>query len=142
VQRPQGVVGVIRRGDRLLVIRRSQHVRAPGAYCFPGGAIEEGETESEALRREIREELGCAVTPLRRIWRSCTAWQVDLAWWLADLDPAAELQPNPAEVESCEWLTVAELKDLPQLLSSNRDFLQHWEAALSQPELPYRGTGD
>ena len=113
VQQPRGVVAVIRRGERLLVIRRSQHVRAPGTYCFPGGAIEEGETEPDALRREMQEELGCDVTPIRRIWRNCTAWQVDLAWWLAELDADAELRPNLAEVEFCQWLTVAELRELP-----------------------------
>ena len=123
----QGVVAVVPRGNQLLVIRRSQFVRAPGAYCFPGGAVEEGETESEALCRELREELGCDVVPLERIWRSVTAWQVELSWWLAELSAGAVLLPNPAEVESVHWLTVEELRELPQLLSSNREFLERWQ---------------
>jgi 8-oxo-dGTP diphosphatase len=111
----------------LLVIRRSQFVRAPGAYCFPGGTVEEGETESEALCRELQEELGCDVVPLERIWRSVTAWQVELSWWLAELSAGAVLLPNPAEVESIHWFTVEELWELPQLLSSNREFLASWQ---------------
>ena len=142
MQQPRGVVAVIRRGERLLVIRRSQHVRAPGTYCFPGGAIEEGETEPDALRREMQEELGCDVTPIRRIWRNCTAWQVDLSWWLAELDAGVELRPNLAEVESCQWLTVAELRELPQLLSSNREFLDRWQAGLNRAEPQVRETDD
>jgi len=38
----RGVVAVVMRGEQFLVIRRSQHVRAPGMYCFPGGTIEAG----------------------------------------------------------------------------------------------------
>ena len=71
-----------------------------------------------------------------------TARQVDLAWWLAELDADAELRPNPLEVESYDWLTVSELRALPQLLSSNREFLEHWQAGLWRREPPHRGTGD
>jgi 8-oxo-dGTP pyrophosphatase MutT (NUDIX family) len=119
----RGVVGVVARGDRLLVIRRSQSVEAPGAFCFPGGAIEAGETESDALRREFFEELGAAARPVRRLWRSRTDWNVDLAWWLAELDTAERLEPRPFEVASAHWLTIGEIRRLPQLLSSNRLFL-------------------
>ncbi len=122
-----GAVAVICRGDRLLVIRRAATVEAPGTYCFPGGAIEPGESEPDALRRELREELGVDVTPVRRIWQSITPWQVDLRWWLAELDPASQLQPNPAEVASTHWLTCREIRALPALLTSNHHFLDALE---------------
>ncbi len=138
----RGVVAVVPRGNQLLVIRRSQHVRAPGAFCFPGGAVEAGETEREALCREMREELGCDVVPLEPLWQSVTSWQVQLSWWLAELPPGAVLLPNPAEVESVHWLTVEELWEMPQLLSSNREFLQRWQerSAAAMPGEP--GTAD
>ena len=120
----RGVVAVIHRGDRLLVIRRSQSVVAPGAYCFPGGAIEGEETEEQALVREIAEELGAIVRPMRRIWSSTTPWSVYLTWWLVEAEPVCEYCPNPAEVESIHWLTPAEMIDLPELLESNRHFLR------------------
>jgi NAD+ diphosphatase len=138
----RGVVAVICRGERLLVIRRSQHVKAPGAFCFPGGGVEGGETESEALCREMREELGCDVLPLQRLWRSVTAWQVDLSWWLTELPTEAVLRPNPAEVESIHWLTVEGLRELPQLLSSNREFLERWQEGLFPAAQGGAGTGD
>ncbi|MGD9648430.1 MAG: NUDIX domain-containing protein [Pirellulales bacterium] len=119
----RGAVAVIRRRDALLVIRRSALVRAPGAYCFPGGAIEAGETEVEALVRELREELGVAVTPRRRLWENTTHWGVWLAWWAAELADDAELVPDPAEVAEFHWLSIAEMRQLPGLLSSNHEFL-------------------
>lgn len=127
----RGAVAVIRNSDRLLVIRRSQHVVAPGAYCFPGGGIEAGETVEMALVRELREELNVDILPVRSIWRSVTPWQVHLDWWLARLAPDAELHPAPAEVESFHWYTIDELSRLPDLLESNRQFL----AALARGEI-------
>jgi 8-oxo-dGTP pyrophosphatase MutT (NUDIX family) len=120
----RGVVAVIVEEDRLLVIRRSQHVVAPGAYCFPGGAIEGGESEAEALIREIQEELGVCIRPLRPLWQSITPWNVHLTWWLAAVDGSCVWSPNPDEVESVHWLTPDEIQALTGLLQSNHDFLR------------------
>lgn len=125
--RKVGVVGVLVREDRLLVIRRSKLVRAPGRYCFPGGGMEPGESEEQTLVRELQEELGIAVQPLRRLHRSVTPWRVDLRWWLARVTDEAEMLPHPAEVEAVEWYSVAELLAVEALLDSNRDFLAAWQ---------------
>lgn len=144
VEKPQqpaqrrGAVGVIVRQSRLLIIRRSQFVPAPLKYCFPGGGIEPGETEEQALVREIREELAVPVTPVRRVWQSVTSWGVDLAWWLADLPSEHQPVPAPAEVASVHWYTPAEMAGLSQLLESNRQFL----AALARGEISLDGGDD
>ena len=119
----RGAVAVIHQQERLLVIRRSQHVVAPGAFCFPGGAIEVGESEEVALIRELREELNVEVVPVRRVWRSVTPWHVELFWWLAHLEPGSLPRPSPAEVESFHWQTAEEMLALTELLESNRQFL-------------------
>jgi 8-oxo-dGTP pyrophosphatase MutT (NUDIX family) len=125
-------VAILVREERLLVIRRSQHVVAPGAYCFPGGGIEGQESEVEALLREIQEELGISIVPRRRIWSSVTPWGVQLAWWQADFLDSCELRPNPAEVESVLWCTLKEMAALPGLLESNRLFLAELAAGAIQ----------
>ena len=127
----QGAVAVVVRDGRFLVIRRSAAVVAPGAYCFPGGGIQAGETEEQALVREFREELGAAIVPVRRVWRSTTRWQVELAWWLGELAVEGELEINPAEVDSVHWLAPDEMLALAELLESNRAFLK----ALSEGEI-------
>jgi 8-oxo-dGTP pyrophosphatase MutT (NUDIX family) len=119
-----GVVAVIVNLDRLLVIRRSQHVVAPGAFCFPGGGIESGESETDALVREIQEELGVQIKPVRALWQSTTPWNVCLTWWLVEAPRDCTWSANLAEVESIHWLTTAEIKALPGLLESNHEFLR------------------
>jgi (d)CTP diphosphatase len=124
----KGVVAVVLRDDKFLVIRRSQHVRAPGMYCFPGGSIEEGESEEQAVVREFAEELGAVISPVRLLWTSLTVTNVQLAWWFVSLDEREELRPNPLEVESIHWLTREEALVLPELLASNRDFYAAWQS--------------
>lgn len=123
----RGVVAVVIRNERFLVIRRSQHVRSPGKFCFPGGGIEVGETEEQAVVREFAEELGASVTPLARLWTSLTITKVTLAWWQVALSAEQSLTPNPLEVESIHWLTRDEALALPELLASNRDFYSAWQ---------------
>ena len=127
----RGVIGVVVRNGRLLLIRRGPDVVAPGMYCFPGGGIEGDESEPEALVREFREELGVEIIPVRPIWKSVAPWKVRLSWWLADLPGDAELNPNPAEVASVHWFAPDEIADLSDSLPSNFEFL----AALSTGEI-------
>jgi len=127
-----GVIAVCTREDKLLVIRRSRFVIAPGTLCFPGGGIEPDETPEQALVREFREELGETIIPVRQIWESTTPWRVHLRWWTVRLPEPFTLTPNPQEVESATWLTFAELRKHPDLLSSNLPFL---DLFAGRPEL-------
>ena len=122
-----GVVAVVLRGDKFLVIRRSQHVRSPGKYCFPGGSIEPGETEEQAVVREFSEELGAPSQLIKRLWNSVTITHVALAWWQVSIAENQLLTPNPLEVESVHWLTRDEALALPELLPSNREFYDAWQ---------------
>jgi A/G-specific adenine glycosylase len=54
-------VGVIWRGDQVLVTRRKPEGLLGGLYEFPGGKIEPGEAAEHACYREIQEEVGLAV---------------------------------------------------------------------------------
>lgn len=126
----QGVVAVIVHQQRFLMIERSQHVAAPGMMCFPGGGIEQGESEAVALVRELQEELNVEIQPLRQLWRSTTPWNVALSWWLASLHDHDAIQPNPAEVAAVSWVAFEEMEALPTLLESNRHFLHALQAGV------------
>jgi ADP-ribose pyrophosphatase YjhB (NUDIX family) len=57
-------VGAIVRDDdgRLLLIQRGHDPEA-GRWSLPGGRVEPGETDAQALAREMLEETGLIVTP-------------------------------------------------------------------------------
>tara|TARA_R110002111_G_scaffold28902_1_gene61189 strand:- start:374 stop:817 length:444 start_codon:yes stop_codon:yes gene_type:complete len=109
VGQKRGVVGVIIRDDRFLVIRRSKTVTAPGKLCLPGGTMEKGESEIQTLVREMEEELTIDVTPVRLCWRSVTPWGTILAWWLATIDQSVIPTPCLDEVEEYFWMTQEEV---------------------------------
>ncbi len=45
--------------DLLLIVKRNENDELyPGAWEFPGGHLENGETLKEGLKRELREEIG------------------------------------------------------------------------------------
>ena len=64
-----GVIVACRRDDgRWLLIRRSAHMPGALRVCFPGGGIDGDESQAETVIREMREELGVEVVPLRCVW--------------------------------------------------------------------------
>jgi ADP-ribose pyrophosphatase YjhB (NUDIX family) len=57
------VSAAIVRDGKILVVRRA---RAPahGLFTLPGGVVEVGETLTQAVAREVREETGLAIEPV------------------------------------------------------------------------------
>lgn len=59
MSQPLLVVGaVITRGGAVLACRRAPGRASAGQWEFPGGKVQPGESEPQALVRELREELG------------------------------------------------------------------------------------
>ena len=87
---------------KLLFEVRSKDIRQPGDVCFPGGKIEEGESETEAALREMAEETGVgpeyvevlgrfdSVLEVNRI-RMHTAVGLMKEGWREQLDPDGEV---------------------------------------------------
>jgi 8-oxo-dGTP pyrophosphatase MutT (NUDIX family) len=55
------VAAIVRRGDTLLVCQRPLHKQHGGLWEFAGGKCEPGERDSDAITRELHEELGVMV---------------------------------------------------------------------------------
>lgn len=54
-------VGVVSKGDRILITRRKEDGLLGGLWEFPGGKIDKGESSEAACKREIREEVNLEV---------------------------------------------------------------------------------
>ncbi len=64
------VAAVIEQDGRFLVARRLEGTHLAGYWEFPGGKVDEGEALEPALEREIEEELGSAISGLRKIFQT------------------------------------------------------------------------
>jgi 8-oxo-dGTP diphosphatase len=98
------VAAVIRGPSGVLVSQRLPDAARGGQWEFPGGKVEEGEAEPEALRREILEELGCALEVGRFLLRHRHRYpdlEVELAFYACRLPAGAE--PRPLGVAALRW---------------------------------------
>jgi len=55
------VAAVIEQGGRYLITQRRPSAVLPLLWEFPGGRVEEGESDATALKREVRFRLGVSV---------------------------------------------------------------------------------
>ena len=56
------LTGILKDDDLFLAVKRNENDDMfPGAWEFPGGHLEEGETIKEGLFRELKEELGISL---------------------------------------------------------------------------------
>ena len=53
-------------GDKIVAMYREFQGRV--FYTFPGGGMEEGETEEETVKREVLEEFGLVVKPIKKVY--------------------------------------------------------------------------
>lgn len=131
-----GIVGVIENDGRFLMIQRSQQVRAPGKWCFPGGGIEPGETPEQAIVREFQEELGVNVAPEGKLWE----WLRDdgklhLLWWRCRL-LSGPIKARSEEVADWAWMSDEEIRRHPDMIANNVRFLDHYRASPIQASEP------
>jgi 8-oxo-dGTP diphosphatase len=108
------VAAVARRGTRILITRRRDDAARAGLWEFPGGKVEPGESEPDALRREIREELGCAIDVGRLLLRHRHRYpdlEVELAFYACALPPGEE--PRCLGVAAAEWAEAGTLATYP-----------------------------
>lgn len=52
---------IIEHHNKILICQRSERMKLPLKWEFPGGKIEVGKSKVDCLKREIREELGLKI---------------------------------------------------------------------------------
>jgi len=101
-------------GSRVLAAQRSAPPALAGRWEFPGGKVEPGEPDTDALVRECREELGVAVEVLDRLGQDVVlpGGTAVLRVWTARLVAGV---PAAREHLALRWLAPHELDDVPWL---------------------------
>ncbi len=102
------VAAVVSRDGRYLVAQRPLCKHHGGLWEFPGGKMDYHETPRDAIRRELREELGVnSVSPGKTV-----AVLSDKFIEIRFL--AVDIEDEPVALEHCElrWCSLIELADI------------------------------
>ena len=94
-----------------------------GRWEFPGGKVNQGESEADALSRELREELGIEVLssqPFMRLQHSYADRHVELSMWIV---PAFAGEPRSLDGQRLKWVPPAQLAD-EDILEADLPFIE------------------
>jgi 8-oxo-dGTP diphosphatase len=108
---------------RVLIADRPAGKHMAGRWEFPGGKIGPGERDSDALVRELREELGVRVTkarPLLEISHDYDDRRVALSLWVVERYSG---EPQGLDGQRLKWVEAARLSD-EDLLEADRPFVE------------------
>jgi 8-oxo-dGTP diphosphatase len=102
------VAAVIARDDRYLITQRRPTAVLPLLWEFPGGRVEEGETDAAALEREIRHRLDVDVSVgklISFVRHPYDKYSVDLHLYECAI---VRGEPREANVQAFRWVTSSE----------------------------------
>ena len=109
----QVTAAVIHRNEQVLIALRPSGGLLGGMWEFPGGKVEPGESDAEALVREIREELGTVVKVGEMVGtykHAYTHFRVTLRAYHCDIQG---IEPSALEAMEIRWVAVGALVDYP-----------------------------
>jgi 8-oxo-dGTP diphosphatase len=109
------VAALVRDGARILMSRRRADQPMPGLWEFPGGKVEPGESPTEALAREVREELGCDVLVghiHEVVFHAYPEFDLYMLVYAATISRGT---PSALEVAEIAWVEAARLPELDLL---------------------------
>jgi 8-oxo-dGTP diphosphatase len=126
------VAGAVICGSSVLVAQRMRPPALAGRWELPGGKVAEGETEREALARELAEELGLQVGDVLVGDRLGHDIALNDAMTLRAYRVALiRGEPQPHDHRAVRWVTVAELDDL-DWVPADRGWLEDLAEAIGK----------
>ena len=107
------VAAIIESNGEVLTCRRAAHKSLAGKWEFPGGKVEAGETDTAALTREIKEELGANVVVeelVETTFSNANGLTIEMASYMCSLIGQRPTQSSDHDI--LLWLSADELKTL------------------------------
>ncbi len=111
------------REGRVLIAERPPGKHMAGRWEFPGGKVDPGESEAQALSRELREELGVEVAashPFMRLAHSYSDRDVELSMWIVD---QYQGEPQSLDGQKLKWVRPAQLPE-EDILEADLPFVE------------------
>jgi 8-oxo-dGTP diphosphatase len=116
------VVGALMHEGRVLLVHRRPEKHAyPDLWDLPGGFIEAGESELDALARELHEELGVqiatdAATHLCRLTAGPAEEAVHLSAWVVPDWQGTPTNVAPEEHDDIGWFSLDDFPPPPHVV--------------------------
>ena len=108
------VVGaVVVKDGCVLCAQRGADGSLPGLWEFPGGKIEPGETPTDALVREIAEELDCVVDVGKEVTTTTHEYDFGVVTLTTFYCTLVAGTPKVSEHAAVVWLSPSELSTIP-----------------------------
>ncbi len=107
------VAAVIEREGRYLITQRRPAAVLPLLWEFPGGRVEERETDAAALKREVRHRLAVEIEVgqlISFVSHPYERYVVDLYLYECRIQGG---EPEPLAVNAFKWVTSAEFDQYP-----------------------------
>ena len=120
------------RDGRILIAERPAGKHMAGRWEFPGGKVAPGESEQDALTRELEEELGVEVTasrPFMRLKHSYEDRDVELSMWIVE---SFRGEPRSLDGQGLKWAEPARLSE-EDILEADRPFVEALRENLRAP---------
>jgi mutator protein MutT len=112
-QRKQGVIAIIRKGDKFLLGYECKQSPIKNTWRLLGGKIEPGETPEQTLHRELDEEAKISITIRKKLCMKQGSYtDIDIYVYLADYKNGIPT-PNMTEIDRIGWFSIEETRDLP-----------------------------
>ena len=109
--------------NQTLLARRKADKKLGGFWEFPGGKLETGEDLSEALKREIREELNLEISNEKLLHIKPFVYphgQVLILFYVCNLKSGS---PQLVDHDEIRWCEIQEIKNF-DLLPANEELVQ------------------
>jgi len=117
------MAAVIRREGRLLLGRRPDHKRHGGLWEFPGGKVDPGESNQQAVERELFEELGLSTTSVGKVLFESR--DPDSTFLIRFVDVEVAGDPSALEHSEIGWFDSDALRSLHLAPSDARFVFEH-----------------
>jgi 8-oxo-dGTP diphosphatase len=122
-----GVAGIIRRGDRVLLTKRSRLIAEGGKWCLPGGQVKKFEHAEDAVTREVKEEVGLSTRKARLLFAHeefLRRLHLHAVVFTFVLETTGEPKAN-WEVSQMGWFTKKEIEKL-DMAFTHKDILRKY----------------
>lgn len=102
------VSAIIISGDKILLIHRKKEGKE--YWVFPGGGVEEGETNEQAVIREVKEETGLEATNVRLA--GGVFYYCEVEYSKPELGGPEKQKMNELDWYQPEWIELSEITDM------------------------------